>query len=407
MNKIIFLILISFSFTFQSCFNSKKEIDIIASDAIKIDTAEGSCPYLTKDNKGNIVLSWIKKTDSVSFVYCYAISKDKGKTFSKAVKIPGSTNVFPHGENMPKIIFKPSGDIITVWGAANPNPANSYAGIVFYSQSFDEGRSWTDATPLVTDTAGFDQRYFDVALLPDGEAAIIWLDNRHKRISDGSSLYYAQTKGNSGFQNERMIAGPCCPCCRSDIFVDSKNNIHVLYRGIINDSIRDMVHAVSTDNGKTFSVPERISKDNWVIDGCPHTGPAMTENKNGLQFTWFTAGGGSGVYCCNSKDNGQTFSNRKIVSGKSARHSQIVSIEDGRTIVTWDENFINKNIVSSRIGIDVRNDNGNNLIKKFITPENLSVSFPVIKAIDDNAVLVAYTESIKDRDYIRYKLITL
>ncbi|HEY5405583.1 MAG TPA: sialidase family protein, partial [Ginsengibacter sp.] len=371
------------------------------------DTSEGSCPYLTKDNKGNIVLSWIKKTDSVSFIYCYAISKDKGKTFGNAVEIPGSNNIFPHGENMPKIVFKPSGEIIAVWGAANPNPANSYAGMVFYSQSLDAGKSWTKATRLVTDTAGFDQRYFDVALLPDGEAAIDWLDNRDKSIPDGSSLFFAYTNGNSGFTDERMVAGPCCPCCRTDLFVDSKNDIHVLYRGIINDSIRDMVHTVSTDDGKTFSTPERISKDNWVINGCPHTGPAMTENKNGLQFTWFTAGGGAGVYCCNSNDNGQTFSTRSKVSGKSARHSQIISTEDGKSIIAWDENFISNNIVSSRIGIDVRSDAGDSLIKEFITPENLSVSFPVLKPLDGDAVLVAYTESINDRDYIRYKIITL
>lgn len=308
---------------------------------------------------------------------------------------------------MPKIVFKPSGEIIAVWGASNPNPANAYAGIVFYSQSFDQGHSWRKATPLVTDTTGFDQRYFDVALLPNGEAAIDWLDNRHKSILDGSSLYYAQTNGNSGFQNEKMIAGPCCPCCRSDMFVDGKHGIHILYRGIISNSIRDMVHTVSTDDGKTFSVPERISKDNWVINGCPHTGPAMTENKNGLQFTWFTAGGGAGIYFCNSKDNGQTFSNRKMVSGRSARHSQIVSIEDGKTIVTWDENFINKKVVSSRIGLEVRNGNGDNLVKEFITPENLSVSFPVIKPVDDDEVLIAYTESIQDRDYIRYKIVEL
>ena len=403
MKKSFFIILIGFAFIFQSCFN--KQVNLTTSDTFKIDTAQGSCPYLTKDTKGNIVLSWVKKTDSTSFIYCYAISKDKGKTFEKPVEIPGSNNVFPHGENMPKIIFKPSGEIIAVWGASNPNPANAYAGIVFYSQSFDDGHSWSKATPLVTDTAGFDQRYFDVALLPNGEAAIDWLDNRHKTISDASSLYYAETNDKSGFQNEKMIAGPCCPCCRSDMFIDSKHGIHILYRGIINDSIRDMVHTVSTDNGKTFSVPERISKDNWVINGCPHTGPAMTENKNGLIFTWFTAGGGAGVYCCNSKDNGQTFSHRKIVSGKSARHSQIVSIEDDKTIVAWDENFINKNIVSSRIGIEVRNDKGDNLIKEFITPENLSMSFPVIKPVDDIEVLVAYTENIQDRDYVRYKIV--
>ena len=402
MKNIILILLITSASVLQSCFNSEKKINIIASDEMKIDTAEGSCPYVTKDIKGHIVVSWIKKTGSSSFIYCYAVSINNEKT----IEIPGSNNVFPHGENMPKIIFKPFGEIIAVWGGTNPNPENSYAGLVYYSQSFDDGKTWSKVNKLVHDTSGFDQRYFDVALLPNGEAAIIWLDNRNKTIAEGSSLYFAETQGMSGFQHERMVTGPCCPCCRTDLFVDSKKNIHILYRAIINDSIRDMVHIVSANDGQTFSTPERISKDNWVINGCPHTGPAMTENKDGIQLTWFTGGGNGGIYFCNSKD-GKTFSARQMVSGQAAKHCQIISLSDDQTVITWNENFTKENTLSSRIGIEVRNANGENPLKKFITPESRVATFPVIKSIDSNTALIAYTESVNDKDYIKYKIITL
>lgn len=407
MKKIILLIIISLSFILQSCFNSEKKINIIASDEIQIDTAQGSCPFLTKDNKGNIVLSWIKKIDSTTNVFSYAISKDGGKTFEKTISIPGSNNVQPHGENMPKIIFKPSGEIIAVWGTANPNPKNAYSGAVFYSQSFDNGNTWNKAGRLVRDSAGIDQRYFDVALLPNGEAAIVWLDNRKKTTAEGSALYYAETKGNAGFENERLVSEPCCPCCRTDLFVDSKKNIHILYRAIINDSIRDMVHTISTDNGKTFSTPERISKDNWVINGCPHTGPAIAENKEGIQLAWFTAGGEAGIYYCNSKDNGKSFCSREMVSGSGAKHCQITTLTDDNTVIVWNENFSKGNNPSSRIGIDIRNANGKNPLKQFITPENGMASFPVLKSIEKDAVFIAYTESLQDGDYVKYKIIKL
>ncbi len=407
MKKTILLLLIPLAFISQSCFNTEKKINISTAKEMQIDGDEGSCPYVTKDGKGNIVISWIKKMDSVSFVYCYSIFNNKEKKFEKVIEVPGSQNVFPHEENMPKIIFKPSGEIVAVWGGANTNPNNSYAGLVFYSQSFDDGKTWTKANRLVHDTSGFDQRYFDVALLSNGEAAITWLDNRNKTTTEGSTLYYAETKGNSGFENERMITGPCCPCCRTDLFVDSKKNIHILYRAIINDSIRDMVHTISIDNGKTFSKPERISKDNWVINGCPHTGPAMTENKDGIQLVWFTAGGSAGIYCCNSKDNGKTFSSREMVSGQSARHCQIISVSNNKTIIVWNENFTKENILSSRIGIEIRNANGEKPYKEFITPDKGISTFPVIKSIDSNTALVAYTESVNDKDYIRYKILKL
>lgn len=391
----------------QACNTDQKKIAINTSDARLADSSEASCPWLTKDNHGNIVLSWIRKIDSSTSVYCYAVSKNEGKTFGKAIVIPGSTNIHPHGENMPKIIFKPSGEIIAAWASANPNPKNIYSDEVYYSKSFDNGATWTDATKLVKDTAGYDQRYFDLAILSNGEAAIIWLDNRKKTPHDGSALYFAETNDTSGFIGERLITEPCCPCCRTDLFVDHEKNIHLLYRGIIQDSIRDMEHIVSKDNGKTFSSPQRISMDNWVVFGCPHTGPAMTENKNGIQFTWFTGGKEGGIYYCNSPDEGRSFSSRSMVSGLQSKHCQIACIADNNIAIVWNEIFSKENNFFSRIGLELRNAEGSNPVKKYITKENGNATFPAIKAIDKNAVLVAYTETENNEDHVKYKIVNL
>lgn len=407
MKQLIFLLLIATGFTFQSCTDTQNKTDIIASNAVQIDTSEGSCPYITKDNKGNVVLSWIKKIDTASAVYCYAVSNDEGKTFGKTIQIPGSENIHPHGENMPKIIFKPNGEIVAAWGSANPNPKNAYSDLVYYCKSFDNGKSWTRAEKLVTDTAGYDQRYFDMAIMANGEVAMIWLDNRKKTNREGSALYIAETKGNSGFENAKLITEPCCPCCRTDLYVDSKKNIHIVYRAIINDSIRDMEHTVSTDNGQTFSTPERISKDNWVINGCPHTGPAMTENKNGIQFTWFTGGENGGVYYCHSTDDGKTFSPREKVSSAASKHCQIVCLNDKDIAITWNESFFKGDVSCSRIGVELRNAKGNDPVKTYITSDKGNATFPVIKSINNNAALVAYTETVNNKDYVKYQVVKL
>jgi len=407
MKKLSFLLLIVTGFIFQSCSDTQKKTDIIASNATQIDTSEGSCPYITKDDKGNVVLSWIKKIDTSRAVYCYAVSTDEGKTFGKTVQIPGSENIHPHGENMPKIIFKPGGKIIAAWGSANPNPKNAYSDLVYYCKSFDNGKSWTKAEKLVTDTAGYDQRYFDMAIMGNGEVAMIWLDNRKKTNLEGSALYIAETNGNSGFENPKLITEPCCPCCRTDLYVDSKKNIHIVYRAIINDSIRDMEHTVSTDNGQTFSTPERISKDNWVINGCPHTGPAMTENKNGIQFTWFTGGETGGVYYCHSTDDGKTFSPREKVSSAASKHCQIVCLNDKDIAITWNESFFKGDVSCSRIGVELRNAKGNDPVKTYITSDKGNATFPVIKSINKNAALVAYTETVNNKDYVKYKVVNL
>ncbi len=100
-----------------------------------------------------------------------------------------------------------------------------------------------------------------------------------------------------------------------------------------------MVHIVSGDDGKSFSSPQRISNDNWVISGCPHTGPAMAENNDGMHFTWFTGGNDAGVYYTSSKDNGRSFNARDSVSGKAPKHCQITSLANDNIVIVWNESF--------------------------------------------------------------------
>ncbi|MGQ0827390.1 MAG: sialidase family protein [Bacteroidota bacterium] len=400
MKKIITIIPLCF-ILFSCTDPSMKEQDETA--AMVVDTSS-SCPFLTSDDKGNTVLSWVKKINDSTNIICYAIYNE-GK-FNTIIEIPSGKNIHPHGENMPKIVFKPSGEIIAVWGTNNSNPKNKYSGLVFYTQSFDEGKTWSNATPLVTDTSSYDQRYFDIVILSNGEAAIIWLDNRKKIDTEGSTLYFASTNGKNGFENEKAICESICQCCRTDLFVDNKNNIHATFRDIINDSIRDMVHTFSSDEGKTFSSSQRISVDNWVINGCPHTGPAIAESKKGLHFAWYTLGGGQGVFYCSSADNGKTFSIRDSVSGKaSAKHPQIITDENDDVVIVWDEVIQQGENYNSRIGLQKRNAAEKTIHKDYITPDSLNCVFPVLKAMKNNSILVAYTRKDNKAEQVVYQII--
>ena len=158
--------------------------------------------------------------------------------------------------------------------------------------------------------------------------AIVWLDNRKDTEREGSSLYFAATSGRGGFAGERRVAQQCCQCCRTDLFVDRSGGLHVLYRGILQDSIRDMVHTVSVDGGRSFTAPRQVSPDNWVIQGCPHTGPAMTENDKGLHFAWYTGGQKKGSFYTNSANSGQSFAPSDSVS-HLGKHPQLATLADG------------------------------------------------------------------------------
>lgn len=396
------LMLLSVLSLLASCKNPDPAIESRVDAGWRVDVLPGNSPYLTTDNEGNAVLSWARMNTDSTAEFCYTVIDKNTRQQRQIIVVPGSENMQPHAENLPKVIYKPSGEIIALWGASNPGAKNKYAGLVYYSQSFNGGLSWTNAKPLVTDSSGFDQRYYDVALLPSGEAAIIWLDNRKSTRLEGSALYFAATNGKLGFQNERKIAEGCCQCCRTDLFVDSGAGVHVLYRGIIRDSIRDMLHSVSMDGGQSFSAAQLISEDNWVIQGCPHTGPAMAENKTGLHFAWYTGGRKKGCFYTRSQNNGQTFFQNEHISDRGS-HPQLVALASGDLLIAWDEQFQMNGKFMRGIAIERRSVDGASIAKKIITSDTVEASYPVVAPQGDDAAVVAYTVKKGRNNYVMYQ----
>ncbi|WP_035678785.1 sialidase family protein [Flavobacterium limnosediminis] len=381
---------------------------IVQTDAEFISLEKGvttTCPFLTSDTQGRIVMSFGKEIKGKDAVLNFSVFDTERNKFDLPVEIPSSKGVELHGENMPKMVFKPNGEIIAVWGIDNPTPKKKYGGLIQYSQSFDGGKSWSPATKLVKDADGIDQRYFDIDLLPNGEVAIIWLDNRSKTDLDGSTLYYAQTNGKNGFQNEKPVGETTCQCCRTDLYVGKNGIIYAAYRDIIDEEIRDMVLCYSSDNGKTFSAPKRISADDWKINGCPHTGPTMTQNETGLHFAWFTMGGGAGVFYANSPDNGRNFSQRVSVSDNpSAKHPQITTLGTGGILIVWDETTEVDGTYFNRIGLQHRTNDGKISDTKFLTSVESTATFPVVKILNEKEALVAWSQG-GDEEKVSYKIV--
>jgi hypothetical protein len=394
----IFVLIIIWAYTRDE---RKPVTRFVSSPAFLVDEFPASSPNVTKDSKGNTVISWVRKINDTSSVFCYSVMNNDDH-LTQTVVIPSSTNIHAHAENLPKVIFKPSGEIIAVWGTKNPDPRNKYSGLICYSQSFDSGRTWTAAKRLVADTAGHDQRYSDVVLMKNGEAAIIWLDNRTSAAREGSALYCAVTNGANGFVNEHLVSEPTCQCCRTKLLCDKNGNLHVVYRGIINDSIRDMVHVVSKDNGKTFTTPDRIHGDNWVLRGCPHTGPAMTENGNGLHFAWYTGGVKKGSYFISSTDNGRSFKSYDSISALGT-HPQLTTLPGGEIVSVWDESVHIGGEFYKSIGMQVRDARGVAMMKDFVTPDTSYNTYPVIAPAGRNAVAIVYTSKQGSQEFVKWQ----
>ncbi len=362
------------------------------------------CPFLTKNQNNDPVLCWVEgEKENTQMVY--SISTNNGEGFEKNIYIQHTKGLSPHHESMPKIAFKSNGTIVAVFQKRVPTTNNRFAGAIYYTQSFDDGLNWTKPQYLHADTTqGIGRSFFDIAVLPDGEIGAIWLDGRKKR-KDGSSLFFAKTKEKIGFQNEIEIAKKTCQCCRTEIYVDQQKNISISFRKIFKtnslDNIRDMAYLVSGDNGKTFSKLKRVSEDNWVINGCPHTGPTITSNNKQLDFFWFTMGNGEGVYHT-IKKYGKNFQPRKLINAH-ARHPQASSLSNGKAVLVWDENFKTNTSYINRIGVMVCNTEKK---ANYITPMTIDADHPVVLGLNKNKILVAWVQFQNNKSEIVTQLIS-
>jgi ribosomal protein S8 len=408
--QILFNTLITSAF----CFSNPQTDIKPGPKQISLTNGDASGAYLTTDQSGNPVLSWVQQVSKDQFKMYYAVSKDGGRSFPVSKEIPTSAGIYPHDENLSKIIFKKNGDMLAIFAVSNPSKENKYAGLLYYTQSFDKGHTWTEPKQLSpAKSFSDDERYFDMTLLPDGEVGVVWLDSRkpaqtgehqhaghHEGMSmEGSSIYFAKTEKKEGFVKETRVAESTCQCCRTNLYTDKMGKLHLTYRAILSDSIRDMVHSVSMDNGQTFSSAKRISADNWVIRGCPHTGPTMTGNQQGMHFAWYTMGTGKGIFYSNSGD-GSTFSPRQSISASAtAKHPQIAANSKGLLFVVWDELTDEGNF---RIGLQSRTESGKFIKTGFITSPNTNATHPVIITSGQAGILVAYTRKDGDRSQVFY-----
>lgn len=170
-----------------------------------------------------------------------------------------------------------------------------WKGELWLQRSVDSGRTWTEPTTLHDDgvdgrPAGGSHGFVDAVALDDGAAAFVWLDNR-----DGAQgLRSARVEADGRVARNVTVDSVTCQCCATAVLA-SGGTVTVAYRDL-ESGVRDISLARSSDGGRSFGAPRPVSEDGWRIDGCPHTGPRLTEDGAGaLWATWFT-GRDPGIY---------------------------------------------------------------------------------------------------------------
>jgi hypothetical protein len=132
----------------------------------------------------------------------------------------------------------------------------------------------------------------------------------------------------------------------------------------------------------------------------------MTENNEGLHFAWYTGGTRKGSFYISSGDNGKTFTGYDSISSRGM-HPQIIAMPDDKLVVAWDEPIKKGDVTYKRIGLQVRTEHGIREINGVITPDDGYSTYPVIKAVNDNELIVAYSSKREYGEYVKWQRVKL
>ncbi len=387
------LLFISGLLFIASCDTPKKQ-DTSQTLPISISNSslKGLSVYLTSDQNNQPVMTWCEEDSTKKEnLFFFSFSTDQGKTFSKPMRIPTPEGLGTHTEGMPKVAFKADGTMLAAYQIGTPTAENKRSSYIGFSTSTDKGKTWSATKLLHTDTAaGKSHSFFDITRLADGEIGASWLDVALGSKKGGRPVRFAKTNFENNFDNEIIVDSVACECCRTAISSDKEGNVAIMYRDILPAQIRDMSVSFSSNNGKTFSDPKRVSYDNWNLDGCPHNGPSISLNNGYFYSGWFTGAEKAGVYFNSGKIESEI--GQQELFNANARHIQVRTSADNIVIV-WDETVRKENDVFTRIGLQQRSLDGKIISTQYITSDTTDCFYPVVKIINDNQVLVAYTKT--------------
>ncbi len=281
-------------------FESKPRVVAAGRDPMLSVRASGALSLLKVD-KGNL---WLQT------------SFDGGDSFDEGVRVNDiAGEVSSHGESTPQLQVRTRSEFYCLWQARR---AGADVAALRFARSLNWGESFSKAIDVDARPGAGSQGFFTMNVSPKGVVYVAWLDGRDrgKGRAGTSAVYLARSTDKGGsFDPPVRVALDVCPCCRPSIGFSGERNVHVSWRGVLDGNVRDIFVGTSQDDGVKWGTPRRVAEDNWVLNGCPHSGAALASLGKQLYIAWYTVRDQNpALYAAWSEDAGQTFSRRIALS---------------------------------------------------------------------------------------------
>ena len=314
----------------------------VSSDTVRLNVEGAASSGVSLAASGReVVVTWAASAAGRTDVYA-AVSRDEAASFGPATRVNDlAGDARTSGEQAPRVAVGKAIDV--VWSSKAGSAAR-----IRVAKWRPGDTTFAPATTVHAENLPGARGWASVAADGDGAVHLAWLDGR-AAAGPGAAprtmrqdIFQAVWRPD-GSHDEVTVATDVCFCCKTAVAIAPDGTTYVAWRHIYPTNLRDIAVARSTDGGKTFSAPVRVSEDGWQIAGCPDDGPAVAVDDAGvLHVVWPRMVSGpnpaKGVFYSYSMDGGRTFAARQRVDdeGGAAAHPQIAA-GGGRVAVVWDQ----------------------------------------------------------------------
>jgi len=228
-------------------------------------------PRITLTNNGPLII-WRKDSTPKKI----RASKWDGNSFSPIYDIC-SPDVMPSSWDGPELASK--GDTVYVVFTSTATTQSS----IMLIKSFDGGLNFSDTIRVSENDPLHKFRMPNIKIDKNGNPIVSYMQyllnwSEPKQMVNRSTDY-----GNSflgGVNASASAPGEPCDCCKASLVLDN-DDIYLLFRNNISNQ-RNSYVSKSSDGGITFNTVANLDDYDWIISGCPATGPLGVVNGDSL-----------------------------------------------------------------------------------------------------------------------------
>jgi hypothetical protein len=312
-----------------------------------VDAAE---PVTASAPDGGFYVAWVNHdADNQSDVMLARFMSDRAAA-GTPVRVNAQAGVASAWRGDPPSVAVTDRAVYLLWTARVEWQGKSGTDL-YFSVSNDQGKTFAAPVKVNDDKVTATHGMHSLAVDKNGRIYVAWLDERNIQMPKPSAqagghhmesnrdVFVADSNdGGKTFSANRKVAENACPCCKTALAVSPDGTVYASWRQVLPGDFRHIAVASSTDGAAHFSAPVIVSDDNWVLHGCPVSGPSLSTEANGnLRVVWFAAGEGAapGVYFAETHDQGRTFSPRALLMQDTVKGTPTVATGSNRAVAIW------------------------------------------------------------------------